>query len=165
MKNHLKKFSILILSLLLIFTIINPIRANALAFSGLYRYYNGTDHFYTTDTYEGTVAKGYKFENVVGLVYDKQYYSDLSPVYRYYNGKDHYYTTNFNELGNGKNGYKLEQNKFYVTKTSNSKLGFTIPVYSYYNGTDHFYTSNWNELKGGSGSYKYLGVAFYVKAV
>ena len=67
------------------------------------------------------------------------------PLYRYYNGKitDHFYTINFNEIGHGKHGYKLEKVECKVW--SYAQPG-TVPLYRYWNGRDHFYTTSASEI-------------------
>ena len=58
----------------------------------LRRYWNGRDHFYTTNT--GSIA-GYVFEQEVGYVFTSSNAAqNLLPVYRYFNGStgDHFYT-------------------------------------------------------------------------
>ncbi|WP_170075928.1 NlpC/P60 family protein [Paraclostridium dentum] len=109
----------------------------------IYRYYNGTDHFYTPNYNElGSGGNGYKFENVAFYAYPSQKTGTV-PVYRYYNGTDHLYTSSYNELGNGSNGYKFEGIAFYAYP---SQTDGTYPVYRCFNGTDHFYTTNSAEV-------------------
>jgi len=94
----------------------------------LYRYNSDQtgDHFYTTDWSELGYGKGvYKYEYVAGYVFPKKVEGTI-PLYRYYRsstnsplGKgDHFYTTDWNELGNGKNGYRYERIAGYVLPAS-----------------------------------------------
>ena len=73
------------------------------------------------------------------------------PLYRYWNPTigDHYYTTDFNELGNGAQGYLFEGIQGRVFESQQPGL---IPLYKYWNPdwTDHFYTTNFNELRNGA---------------
>ncbi len=88
--------------------------------SPLYRYWNGKDHFYTTNGKEigttkiGVVGKfGYKSEGIAGYCYNTWIPTTL-PLYRYWNGADHFYTINKAEIGTivvgkvGKFNYKYE---------------------------------------------------------
>ena len=94
----------------------------------LYRYNSDKtgDHFYTTDWNELGYGKGtYKYEYVAGYVFPNKVDGTI-PLYRYYRpstnsplGKgDHFYTTDWNELGNGKNGYRYERIAGYVLPAS-----------------------------------------------
>jgi len=62
---------------------------------------------------------------------------------------DHFYTTNFNELGNGAGGYRLEGTAGTLFSSIFQACG-AVPLYRFYNaaGTDHFYTTNYNEGAG-----------------
>ena len=72
----------------------------------LYRYYNGKEHFYTTNSHEigtitpGVVGKhGYRFEGIAGYCYPSQPNIQNIPLYRgYIGGGDHFYTTDLNEI-------------------------------------------------------------------
>jgi len=61
---------------------------------------------------------------------------------RYYNSilQKHFYTTDFNELGNGKNGWVQEQPVGYLNSTGPA----SIAVYRFYNPTTsgHYYSLN-----------------------
>ena len=117
----------------------------------LYRYWNGKDHFYTTNVNEiGTTTyalkghHGYTCEGVACYVSSVKV-SGYVPLYRYWNGKDHFYTTNAHEIGTdvygvkGKYGYTCEGIAGYVPSKG-------TPLYRYWNGTDHFYTTNAQEI-------------------
>ncbi len=94
----------------------------------LYRYWNGNDHFYTTNIDEigtstpGVTGKhGYKSEGIAGYCFPNAALGTI-PLYRYWrpNGSDHFYTTNSGEIGTttpgqlGKYGYKSEGVACYV---------------------------------------------------
>ena len=77
------------------------------------------------------------------------------PLFRYYHPSagDHFYTTSFQELGNGKTGWKYEgiQCRILSARVRNS-----VPLYRYWNnGNDHFYTTNANEI--GTTTYGQVG--------
>lgn len=74
----------------------------------LYQYWNGGDHFYSTDYYPGGVS-GYRFEGPLGYVYTKPH-PEAIPLYRYFNGVDHFYTTILGYY----EGYKFESVECYV---------------------------------------------------
>jgi hypothetical protein len=95
-----------------------------------YQYFNPTnsDHFYTIDVNEiGTIATdivgrhGYKFERIVGYIYDTQQHGTV-PFYQYFNptNSDHFYTIDVNEIGTiatdivGRHGYKFERIAGYI---------------------------------------------------
>ena len=92
----------------------------------LYRYWNGKDHFYTTNCHEigvisaGVTGKfGYTFESIAAYCYiDKK--ENTVPLYRYWNGVDHFYTTDPEEIGTvvagevGKSSHKSEGVACYV---------------------------------------------------
>lgn len=94
----------------------------------LYRYFNGQDHFYTTNSNEigtttpGQVGRyGYKSEGIAGYCFPHVRQGTV-PLYRYYKGSgvDHFYTTNIAEIGTavsghvGLHGYKSEGVACYV---------------------------------------------------
>lgn len=161
--NKKRILSFIIIAVIGLVCIVPSTKANAatIQFERLYRFYNGTDHFYARySNYNQGKAPGYNEETSLGLVYVGKYDSSLLPVYRYYNGKDHFYTIDWSELGNGKDGYNYEGIEFYASRERTSISD--TPVYRYYNGTDHFYTTNYNELGSGSGKYKYEKIAFYI---
>lgn len=139
----------------------------------LYRYWNGKDHFYTTNANEiGTTTPGLKgkcghtSEGTACYISSTQAPGYL-PLYRYFNGTEHFYTTNPHEIGTdvagvkGKGGYTCEGIAGFVPSKG-------TPLYRYWNGTDHFYTTNAQEigtttagLKGKCG-YTSEGIACYV---
>ena len=94
----------------------------------LYRYWNGKDHFYTTNpneigtTVPGVTGKhGYKSEGVTGYCY-RHHRTGTIPFHRYWRGSavNHFYTVNLNEIGThakgqvGQHGYKNEGVACYV---------------------------------------------------
>jgi len=138
-------------------TTVYPRRTVPVGTSPIFRYYNGSDHFYTSNWGElGHGNSGYVLEGIAFYANTTQA-SGTVPVYRYYNGKDHFFTTNWGELGGGRSGYTYEGIGFYAFA---SQVSGTVPVYRYYNG-EHFYTTNWGELGGGRSGYTYEGVGFY----
>src|SRR5438552_486191 len=107
----------------------------------LHRYYNGTDHFYTTDTAEINEESAYAHEGVAGYVFATKEPGTV-PVYRYYNGEDHFYTIDFNELGNGRSGYALESSQaFYVFEPNLNDPGLLKRVQDLFpNDPDRLFT-------------------------
>lgn len=94
----------------------------------LYRYFNGRDHFYTTNANEiatttpGEVGNhGYTSEGIAGYCFPHARQGTV-PLYRYYSGSgvDHFYTTNIAEIGTavpgqaGLHGYTSEGVACYV---------------------------------------------------
>jgi hypothetical protein len=65
----------------------------------LYRYWNGRDHFYTTNSRE---QGSYTYEGVTGYCYPS-HVAGTVPLYRYYQPAvvDHFYTRNTNYNGHG----------------------------------------------------------------
>lgn len=171
MKKFPKIYSALfLLSLILVGLISSPahvVKADSMV--PLYRYYNGTDHFYTTNWNElGSGKNGYAFEGIACHVWDSNTTGGYQlPFFRFYNGTDHIYTTNWNELNGGPYhltplfGYSFESIACYVDNTN--RWGGEYPLYRYFNGTDHFYTTNWNELGSGRYGYHYEAIACYVE--
>ncbi len=86
-------------------------------------------------------------------------------LFRYWKGSgaDHFYTTDWNELGNGRNGYVYEGVQCYIYPRP--ATGST-PLFRYWNPsiTDHFYTTSWNELRAGGSGYVLEGIQGYVNA-
>ena len=144
-----------------------------------YRYWNGRDHFYTTNINEiGTATPGqagnhgYTSEGTQCVIRRGQVSGSI-PLYRYWNGNDHFYTTNANEIGvttpgaKGNHGYTSEGTAGYCFP---SQVQNTIPLYRYYrpSGGDHFYTTNANEIgtttRGQTGNHGYRseGIQCYV---
>jgi len=85
-----------------------PLHSNSLTSLGtlpFYRYWNGKEHFYTTNSAEigtttpGVTGKfGYKSEGIACSVSSSSG-TGLVPLYRYWNGGEHFYTTNSAEIG------------------------------------------------------------------
>ncbi|KAL5502419.1 hypothetical protein EMCRGX_G009189 [Ephydatia muelleri] len=78
----------------------------------LYRYWNGKEHFYTTNAKEIATGQlcqavtgnyGYKSEGIAAYCYATRRLNTVPPLHRYYNGV-HFYTTNENEIGNNRSG-------------------------------------------------------------
>lgn len=68
-------------------------------------------HLFTLSLSEANLGS---FEGIVGYVNSTQEIGNL-PIYRYQNNKlPHFYTTNFNELGWGGNGWRLEGNVGFI---------------------------------------------------
>ena len=94
----------------------------------LYRYWNGKDHFYTTNKDEiGTTVEGekgkhnYTCEGIAGYVMTEGGEPGKNiPVYRYWGNNDHFYATSSEEIGTitpgetGKYGYQSEGIAFYL---------------------------------------------------
>jgi len=91
----------------------------------LYRYWNGQDHFYTTNADEigtsnpGTVGRyGYKSEGIAGYCFPEAT-TGTTPLYRYYK-REHFYATDSSEIGTttpgqrGNHGYVSEGVACYV---------------------------------------------------
>ena len=92
----------------------------------LFRYYNGFEHFYTSNSAEiGTTTSGvvgnygYRSEGIAGYCYGAPTTGTI-PFHRYWNGKEHFYTTDVKEIGTttsgavGKYNYKYEGVACYV---------------------------------------------------
>jgi hypothetical protein len=96
----------------------------------LYRFYNWTEHYYTTTN--GSYP-GYHSEGIEGYLYKEQATGAVA-LYCFYNWTDHYYTTTNGSYP----GYHLEGVVGYIYKY---QFSGTVPLYRYYNGTDHYYTT------------------------
>lgn len=96
----------------------------------LYRFYNWTEHYYTTTN--GSYP-GYHSEGIEGYLY-KEETNNTVPLYCFYNWTDHYYTTTNGNYP----GYHSEGVVGYLYKY---QFSGTVPLYRYYNGTDHYYTT------------------------
>ena len=120
-----------------------------------FRYWNGKDHFYTTNVNEiGTSVAGtrghhgYISEGIQCKIYTVQV-ARTQPLYRYWNGMDHFYTQNPHEIGTteagvrGSHGYVSEGVAGYCF--AKPEAG-TIPLYRYYGNGEHFYTTNAAEI-------------------
>lgn len=142
-------------------------------FAPFYRYWNGHDHFYTTNINEIGTAKagqrgryGYHSEGTQCTILKRQVHGSV-PLYRYFNGREHFYTTNANEIGTttagvlGKHGYRSEGVAGYCYPT---QAHYTIPLYRYWNPSigDHFYTTNCLEIGFHHHSWHYEGIQCYV---
>ncbi len=142
-----------------------------------YRYFNGREHFYTTNIHEiGTGTHGklgklgkqcYTSEGTAGYIHDTQD-SGTIPLYRYFNGHNHFYTTNSDEIGTtvhgvtGKHGYKSEGIAGYCYPHQLYKADGNKALYRAYNG-EHFYTTNLDEMISAvKGSYGFEGIACYI---
>ena len=82
----------------------------------LYRYWNGRDHFYTTNSNEiGVTTPGhvgnhnYRSEGITGYCYPSHQWFTV-PLYRYWNGNEHFYTTNLHEIGTNTPGHTGNHN-------------------------------------------------------
>jgi hypothetical protein len=120
----------------------------------LYRYYDGTDHFYTRD---GRVPAGHVGEGITCHVSNTPG-PGMVRLLRYYDGTDHMYTIDPNELA-GNEGWSSEGDEGYVY--AGAAPG-AIPLYRYYDGVDHFYTTNWNELGPGGPDHVLEGIQAHV---
>lgn len=90
--------------------------------------------------YGAGLINAYQILKSLGI--NKPIFQQATPIYRYYNGGHHFYTQRWEELGNGKGGYRLEGIDFYLYPAPQDN--FTYPVYRVYNPRtgDHFYTIN-----------------------
>ncbi|MDQ0641811.1 hypothetical protein QF042_005376 [Pedobacter sp. W3I1] len=113
----------------------------------LYRFYNWTEHYYTTTN--GNYP-GYHFEGIEGYLY-KEEVNGTVPLYSFYNGTDHYYTT----TNGGYLGYQFEGVVGYIYI---NQFPGTVPLYRYYNYTDHYYAT----ASGNYPGYHYEGIAGYL---
>jgi hypothetical protein len=138
----------------------------------VYRYYNGTDHFYTTNRSElGDGAAGYSLEGVAFYLEETPLDGNFKPFSRWYNSEsgDHYYTADPNERPGG---YNQEDPAMGYCIVSPPPGGLTshVPLSRYWNGRDHFYTIDPSKeildgisLKTSSNAYsKELEAACYV---
>ncbi|CAF1376643.1 unnamed protein product, partial [Adineta steineri] len=150
----------------------------------LYRYTRGYyDHLYTTNgqeigtTTQGAIGRyGYKYQGVVGQIYDSAgpQPSFTLPFYRYLNilNGQHLYTSNWREIGTNRTGvviknWMYEENVGYLYPMSQPN---TYPLYHYYhvNQSAHFYTTSIQEIGTttpgaiGKVGYQYEGIAGYI---
>lgn len=145
----------------------------------LYRFRNPVtgDHFYTlytngaNDDYNPG-GRDSVIEGMEGFVAITQTPGTV-PLYSYkkIERKGHWYwsyyavehgfiTTNWNELGEGKDGWTYLGIRGYVMPYQSDD---TVPLYRYANNAgDHFYTTNFNELGNGGSGYSYEGIQCYV---
>lgn len=150
----------LIVVMVSMFVLVSSVTVSA---SPLYRYWNGSHHFYTTDFHElGDGRDGFTLEGIQCQVRHDEG-RGLAPLYRYFNSSsgDHFYTTHAHELGDGRDGYTLEGIQGYVSRGESRGA---VPLYRYYNSStgDHFYTTDFNELGNGQNGYIYEEIQCYV---
>ncbi len=119
-----------------------------------YRYFNGKDHYYTTNFRElGTGAGGYRYEGVECKVFNRRV-SGTVPFYQYKSpAGDHFYTTNRRE--GDASGLTYQRIAAYIYPSGGRGR---ITLYRYFNGLDHFYTVT----RRGYSGYTYEGPAGYV---
>ncbi len=141
----------------------------------LYRYYNGTNHFYTTILGEG--GSDWNYEGIQAFIFQNQEANTVA-LYRFCKNVkkktglfsykiciDHYYTTDKNSGIN--NGYIIENSGnpigFVYTTNYNTAVN-TVGLRQYYSSTlyDHFYTTSTTELGNGTGSYSFNCNSCYV---
>ena len=86
-------------------------------------------------------------------------------LFRYRNVKNfkHYYTVNFNEYGNGANGWVLEGPACLVFNAEDRARGI-VPLFRYFNpkNGDHYYTTHLGELGDGEVGYHLEGPSCYI---
>jgi hypothetical protein len=122
----------------------------------LYRAWNGSDHFYTTNQAEYQGLSGtYAREGIACYVLSNPA-PDFVPFYRLYKGSidDHLYTKNPAERDSAiQHGYSSEGTQCFV-KDSPSPNDSFIPLYRAYNSgiCDHFYTTSLAELAAATGA-------------
>ena len=122
----------------------------------VWRLFNGSDHFYTTDAAERQNAKnlGYHDEQVAWKCPKPE-----RAVYRMYGNSDHFYTESYSEACKAEGaGYRVENVQFFSASKGS-------PVYRLYNATshDHFYTVSASERDHAKKvGYTDEGIAFYV---
>jgi Repeat of unknown function (DUF5648) len=99
------------------------------------------------------------------LLFSSYYCFSQQTLLRYYNGKQrkHFYTVDFNEYGNGKNGWLLEGPACTVY-TAEDHGRSIVPLFRYFNRQtgDHYYTLRYEEYGKGGGGYYPEGVACYI---
>ena len=102
------------------------------------------------------------------LVFAFSYGFSQNILYRYYNGKikKHYYTINFNEYGNGVNGWVLEGPACVVYNYEDKQRGI-VPFFRYFNAQtgDHYYTIHRRRLDQEMPGYVAEGPACFVTRV
>jgi hypothetical protein len=88
-----------------------------------------------------------------------------TPLYRYYNGKQkkHYYTIDFNEFGNGRNGWGYEGVTCLVFTDEDRSRGI-IPVYRFVDrqSNDHYYNVSRHIARVDLRGYSYEGPVFTI---
>lgn len=125
----------------------------------LYRYFNGSQHFYTAFFGElGNGAAGYTLQGITGYLYLDPA-PNAVPLYRYasltFGG--HFYTTFFGELGYGNRDWKFESIAGFLPTVSAPNTTNLYRYGSFRNG-DHYYTTNFNELGNGDAEWSYEGI-------
>ena len=139
----------------------------------LWRYYNGSDHFYTVNFKElGWGKDGYHVERPQCYVFSiPEPTTPTTQLYRYVSteGHGHFYTTDHSELGDGTQSWKLEDLGGVVDPKFEmpgfvypSPQAGSVPLYRYYNGNFHFYTTDFSELGGGKDGWAFEEVQCYV---
>eukprot|EP01084_Bolivina_argentea_P209987 357572_1 len=145
-----------------------------------HRYFNGQDHFYTTNAQEiGTTTHGqkghhgYTYEHIAAYIAAEKR-DGYIPLHRYCKYlTEHFYTTNAQEIGTvvygatGKYGYKYEGIAGWV---AGHQVAHSVPLYRYCKYlSEHFYTIAGIEEIGtitygatGKYGYKCEGIACYV---
>jgi hypothetical protein len=125
----------------------------------LYRYFNGTQHFYTAFFGElGNGGAGYTLQGIAGYLYLDPALNAV-PLYRYASLTvgGHFYTTFFGELGYGNSAWKFESIAGFVPTVGAANTGNFYRYLNTRNG-DHYYTTNFGELGNGSGDYVSEGI-------
>jgi hypothetical protein len=106
-----------------------------------------------------------KYLSLTLLIFLTTYVFAQQPLFRYYNSKinKHYYTINFNEFGNGANGWAFEKIACLVFATG-EKNRVSVPFFRYFNpkNGDHFYTAQLGELGPGDLGYRLEGPVCFI---
>lgn len=116
----------------------------------VYRLYNGIEHFYSTDSTEGT-SVGYHYEQVAFTVLTTKE-TNTHPIYRCETKGLHFISTDI-----GCEGKTLEGLYGYIYT---SQVSGTIPLYRFFKKKDHLITTNYSE--GSSNGYAYESTLGYV---
>ncbi|GEM_PF-3134615 len=124
----------------------------------VYRFYNGRNHFYSTNYSEG-INNGYSYEGILGYSV-----AGGTLVRRFYYAakNDHFYTLS-NPAVDPNNPFNVNwyfaANMFAAYDPADPT---GVRIYQYFNPSkvDHFYTNNYGELGAGGQGYNYEGVAF-----
>ena len=141
-KKDLNKVLVLFLALMFmggITFVATPIQAGANV--NVYRFYNGTEHFYTISQDEVDALNVAGSGDVQEVGWDRT--ESQTPIYRFYNGIDHFYTASQDEidaLNVAGSGYVLEG----LAWEDSLRVS---PVYRLYNGVDHLYTISLDEVE------------------
>lgn len=106
-----------------------------------------------------------KYFSLLVLVFVTAAAFSQQPLFRYYNSKinKHYYTTNFDEFGNGANGWVFEKVACLVFPNGDRYRG-VAPLFRYFNAKngDHLYTTQFRELGQGDLGYVLEGPVCYI---